>query len=326
MYNNNLLGSKKCKAALVGALSAGITEFVIVFGAGMGIDIPQELVLMILAPFLTYIGAKGAADIAYNAKNGKTVETPSLDKNLIGGFETPLKPAYEPPQDYDYAGRMSDAKTEYQKALWADYTLIDFNNPTQVERDFLAKWESSPILNLYEKAKAGLVIVGSAKKEIIALMQDSVKAEGLRSIITILSILEILCNYEEMYPISSNKSLYQSNKEETDRLNKVINYTMKNYKNEITLEEISSIAHLSNTSFCRYFKMMTKKTFHDFLIEIRINHAQRILIEDMSVTTEAACFDCGFNNRSNFFRHFKKKTGFTPREYKRKYASKNIFV
>ena len=148
MYNNNLLGSKKFKAALVGALSAGITEFVIVFGAGMGIDIPQELVLMVLAPFLTYIGAKGAADIAYNAKNGKTVETPSLDKNLIGGFETPLKPAYEPPQDYDYAGRMSDAKTEYQKALWADYTLIDLYNPAQVERDFLAKWEKQ-----YEAAR-----------------------------------------------------------------------------------------------------------------------------------------------------------------------------
>ena len=148
MDDKRLLKSKKFKAALVGALSAGITEFVIVLGADMGIDIPQELVLMVLAPFLAYIGAKGAADIAYNAKNGKTAETPPLDKTLVGGFEVPLEPTYEPPQYYDYAGGMSDAKTEYQKALWADYTLTNLKDPVQVERDFLAKWEKQ-----YEAAR-----------------------------------------------------------------------------------------------------------------------------------------------------------------------------
>lgn len=95
-------------------------------------------------------------------------------------------------------------------------------------------------------------------------------------------------------------------------------YTLSNYKKDITLEEISALSNLSITSFCRYFKMMTNKTYYEFLIEIRISHACRMLIENKE-SIEIICFNCGFNNVSNFYRHFKKITGFTPLEYKKNY-------
>jgi AraC-like DNA-binding protein len=63
---------------------------------------------------------------------------------------------------------------------------------------------------------------------------------------------------------------------------------------------------------------MTKKTYFDFLTEIRISHACRFLIED-KLPTEVLCFECGYNNISNFYRHFKRVTGMTPLEYKRRY-------
>ena len=85
------------------------------------------------------------------------------------------------------------------------------------------------------------------------------------------------------------------------------------------------MANLGITSFCRYFKMMTNKTYNDFLVEIRISHACRFLIEDL-LATEVICFECGFNNVSNFYRHFKKVTGMTPLEYKRKYLFKTAPV
>ncbi|MCE6990499.1 AraC family transcriptional regulator [Dyadobacter sp. CY323] len=189
--------------------------------------------------------------------------------------------------------------------------------PDFLGQDFLSKPESTAILNLYDKAKAGLVITGETREKLIVLMRQSVKATGLKRVVMILNMLEILSESDDMQVISE-KSSYQSSKEEADRLNKVYTYTLTNYKRELTLEEIASVANLSVTSFCRYFKMMTKKTFHDFLIEIRISHAQRMLIEDSSITAEAICFECGFNNRSNFFGHFKRITGLTPLEYKRK--------
>jgi AraC-like DNA-binding protein len=118
--------------------------------------------------------------------------------------------------------------------------------------------------------------------------------------------------------IAAGKAFYQSNESDTIRLNKVCTYTLSNYKKEIPLSEIAEISNLSVTSFCRYFKLMTKKTYYNFLTEIRISHACHALLEN-KLPTQVICFECGFNNISNFYRHFKKITGITPLDYKRKY-------
>lgn len=202
-------------------------------------------------------------------------------------------------------------------SITAEAVVVQFL-PDFMGKDFLQKPESGAIHQLYEKAKAGLVITGKTRERLIPLMLTSAKKTGLQRLVLILTMLDILSDSDEMHPISAKDGLYQPNKEETARLNKVYNYALTNYKKELTLEEIASVANLSVTSFCRYFKMATKKTFHDFLIEIRISHAQRMFVEDLAITTEAVCFECGFNNRSNFFTHFKRITGLTPLEYKRR--------
>jgi AraC-like DNA-binding protein len=201
--------------------------------------------------------------------------------------------------------------------ITAEAIVVQFL-PDFMGTDFLKKSESDAIQYLFEKAKAGLVIMGNTRERLIPLMIKSAKTTGLKRLVIILMMLEILTEGEDMYPISTKDALYRPNKEESDRLNNVYNYTLINYKKELTLEEIASVANLSVTSFCRYFKIMTKKSFHHFLIEIRISHAQRMLVEDSSITTETVCFECGFNNRSNFFGNFKRITGLTPVEYKRK--------
>lgn len=186
--------------------------------------------------------------------------------------------------------------------------------------DYLLKLpEAYLIPKLYEKAKRGMVMTGSVKEKLIELMYAATTATDLDKIILLLKILKTLAETDEYTPIvSSQSAFYQSNDMDTQRLNKVCAYTLTNYKKDITLEEISSISNLSVTSFCRYFKLLTNKTYYDFLIEIRISHACRALVEN-KVPTEVICFDCGFNNVSNFYRHFKKVTGVTPLEYKRKY-------
>lgn len=197
--------------------------------------------------------------------------------------------------------------------------------PDFMGTDFLIKKEAAAIYALYERAQAGLIIYGKTKEKIVQLMQKSVKEEGLDRLITILNMVHILANSKDVSKISSGLATYQANKDETDRINKIYHYMLTNYREPISLEEIASVAHLSVTSFCRYFKMMTKKTFRDFLIEVRISHAKRLLIENDFPTTESVCFECGFNNRSNFFRHFKRITGSTPLEYRQRYLYENVF-
>ncbi|WP_207425461.1 AraC family transcriptional regulator [Pedobacter sp. SYSU D00535] len=182
--------------------------------------------------------------------------------------------------------------------------------------------EAYLIPKLYEKAKSGMIFYGATKEKLARLMVSANEATNLDKIIVLLSILKTMAETEEYKTIVTGQTaFYQSTESDTIRLNKVCTYTLSNYKKDITLEEIASISNLSVTSFCRYFKMMTKKTYYDFLIEIRISHACRALVED-KLPTEVICFDCGFNNVSNFYRHFKKVTGITPLEYKRKYLSK----
>jgi len=181
--------------------------------------------------------------------------------------------------------------------------------------------EAYLVPKLFEKAKSGMLIYGKTKDKIIELMRSALAATHLDRIIILLSILKHLAETDEFSSIVTSKNtFFQSNESDTLRINKICDYTLSNYKKDITLEEVASLSNLSVTSFCRYFKLMTKKTFYDFLIEIRVSHACRFLIEN-KLPTEVICFDSGFNNVSNFYRHFKKVTGMTPLDYKRKYLS-----
>ena len=194
--------------------------------------------------------------------------------------------------------------------------------PDCLGKDILHLPEAYLIPSLFEKAKQGMIINGEAKDKLNELMFSAVYATNLDKVIILLSILKILAEAEDYETIATGQhSINRSTETDTIRLNKVYNYTLTNYKKEISLEEISEISNLSVTSFCRYFKLMTKKTYYDFLIEIRISHACRALVEN-KLPTEVICFDCGFNNVSNFYRHFKKVTGVTPLDYKRQYLQK----
>ncbi|MES2447416.1 MAG: AraC family transcriptional regulator [Bacteroidota bacterium] len=192
--------------------------------------------------------------------------------------------------------------------------------PDCLGKHLLSLPEAYLIPKLYEKAKSGMIIYGKTKVSLAKLMEKAVHATNLERIIILLTILKTLAETDEFELITSKSTFYQSNESETLRINKICTYTLTNYKNDITLEEVASLSNLSITSFCRYFKLMTKKTYYDFLIEIRVSHACRFLIEN-KLPTEMICFNCGFNNVSNFYRHFKKVTGLTPLDYKRKYLN-----
>lgn len=184
--------------------------------------------------------------------------------------------------------------------------------------DLLLLPEARRLPLLFEKAKKGMVITNETRDKLIPLIEAASKAENLDRLIVLLSILKILSETKDYYHITRENSFYKSDKYETERLNVVCNYTLANYSEPITLEQIAAISNLTTTSFCRYFKLMTKKTYYDFLTEIRISHACAFLIED-KISIEQTADRCGFYNISNFYRQFKKIIGVTPLTYKRNF-------
>lgn len=223
-------------------------------------------------------------------------------------------------ENLPHSWRCKDDYLQNNPGLNTEAMVLHFL-PDCLGKHMLTLPEAYLIPKLFEKAKSGMIINGETKDKLVELMRLALNATNIDRIIILLSILKTLAETDEYSQIVNSKNtLYQSNESEILRINKICNYTLTHYKNDITLQEVASLSNLSVTSFCRYFKLVTKKTYYDFLIEIRVSHACRFLIEN-KLPTEVICFDCGFNNVSNFYRHFKNVTGLTPLDYKRKYLS-----
>lgn len=97
---------------------------------------------------------------------------------------------------------------------------------------------------------------------------------------------------------------------------------IQNFNRQITLDEIADVANLSIPAFCRYFKKRTSKTFTQYLNEIRIGQAKKLIIEG-KFKISSICMNVGFNNMSNFIEQFKKITNILPSEYQKLYRGEN---
>ncbi len=221
-------------------------------------------------------------------------------------------------ENLPHTWRCNQEYFQERSELQVEAILIQFRTDC-LGRDFLNLDELHAIRLLYERARQGLLIHGETNRKLAGLMRAAVTATPFQRLVTLLSILDVIAQSDELETITSAKAFYQSNELETVRLNNICNYTLANYAQPITLDEIASVANLSVTSFCRYFKLMTHKTYHDFLNEIRISHASRSLIENKK-STEEICFESGFNNLSNFYRNFKRIKGVTPLDYKSRFV------
>ncbi|MEO6134449.1 MAG: AraC family transcriptional regulator [Ginsengibacter sp.] len=211
-------------------------------------------------------------------------------------------------------------KEEYfrDKSLPVMETMVIHFSPDFLGSEFLSLPEARLLPLLFEKAKGGLLFLKDTRKKLTDLMQRASESEDLDRIILLLSTLKILSESSEFQLISKKNSFFPSDEFQTERLNNILNYTMANYGKDIKLEQVAATSNLTVTSFCRYFKLITKKSYYTYLTEIRISHACQFLIEDRFSIDQIA-EKCGFFNISNFYRQFKKTMGITPLNYRRMY-------
>ena len=201
--------------------------------------------------------------------------------------------------------------------LKAEVTVIYFHHDFLGDKFFNIP-ELKSIDSLLEKAKQGIKITGSSKVQVKELIGKLSEAKGLERIIILLTILEKIALSKEKQFINPIYHPVKIEKLEADRLNKIFQHTSNNFQKKITLTEIASVANLSAKAFCRYFKSKTRKTYYDFLLEVRVAHACNLLLEK-DMTIYEVCYDSGFNNLSNFNRYFKKIMSKTPLEFKKEH-------
>lgn len=179
--------------------------------------------------------------------------------------------------------------------------------------DFLTLPEAKNIKSLFQKSQFGLDIHGDTKTLCIKFLKEMLVLKGMARWLKLLEILQLLSESSELKPISQSY-IIGKNEAESDRMNMIFEYVLRNFKNEIKISDVATYVNLSPNSFSRYFSQRTRKSFINFVNEVRLSHATKLLQENDKSVTEI-CFECGFNNLSNFNRQFKNKYNINPLGY-----------
>lgn len=157
-------------------------------------------------------------------------------------------------------------------------------------------------------------ILTSNKEEVLKLFLSLKKASNLERFILFLKIVNELLK-AEIKPLSTFIYPRKYSDNEGKRMSNIMEYTMNNFQKEISLYTIAEISYMTPNAFCRYFKQRTNKTYFQFLIEVRIENACRLLKNKDLLITEVS-EKSGFKNISNFNRKFKDTKGITPSKYR----------
>lgn len=182
------------------------------------------------------------------------------------------------------------------------------------------------ITRMMQEAKKGLSFPLQAIMKVYGMLDtlSSVK-DGFYAVQQFLTILYELSRCENARTLASSSYAKVAVEDDSRRILKVKNFISKNYMDELRLPELASLAGMSSSAFSRFFKLHTGRNISEYIIDLRLGYAARMLVDTAKSISEIG-FDCGFNNLSNFNRIFKKKKGCSPSEFRESYHKKRIIV
>jgi AraC-like DNA-binding protein len=184
--------------------------------------------------------------------------------------------------------------------------------------EFFEKSEMYDIKTLLKKSERGLDLTGQLKEELVEDLKNLPVVNGFQGIIKILSILDKLSKSTDYQYIASTTYSNTHKISETERMRLVHEYVLKHFKENINLSTVASLSNMTDAAFCRYFKSRTNKTFSDFVKEIRIGNACKML-QDENKSISQTCYESGYNTVSNFNNQFKSLKGVSPKQYQKLY-------
>lgn len=182
------------------------------------------------------------------------------------------------------------------------------------------------IKHMLEEAKRGLAFPMSSimmvYNDICALPSET---DGFTAVMKFLGILNKLAKTDGAHALATSSFAKVNIEEDSQRILKVKDYISKNYRDEIRLSSLAKIACMSESAFSRYFRQRTGKTVSDFIMDLRLGYASRMLV-DTSKSIAEISFQCGYNNLSHFNRVFRRKKGCSPGEFRSQYRRKKVII
>ncbi len=178
--------------------------------------------------------------------------------------------------------------------------------------DFYRIPEAKIIYEILEQSKRGIKCNDpSAQKKVKEKMSNIFEAKGIERINILFSILETIATSNKQEYLSSQSFIDSIDEGQDEKMNKIYKYIMANFKEQISIDQLASEVHMTKTSFCRFFTKRAKKSFVQYVNEIRIGYACKLLYTETYNISEAA-YESGFENISNFNKQFMKVKKKTP--------------
>jgi AraC-like DNA-binding protein len=247
--------------------------------------------------------------------------TESTGKRFIGDHISDFKPgnlAFLGP-NIPHTYRNDDKYYEEGSALRAKSIVIHFAEASLGE-DFLKLPEALPLKKLFEQSLQGLDISGETYEKVSTNLYEIISLQGLKRWLCLIDILLDIAASKNNSPITQTIHIGY-NEKESKRLCSVFDWVAANFEKEIRLSEAAEIAQMNENAFSRFFSLRTRKTFSGFVQELRLKKAAKLLVEnDMTITQ--VCYDCGYNNVSNFNRQFLTHYQMNPMKYRKTFLKK----
>lgn len=199
-------------------------------------------------------------------------------------------------------------------------------SPDIFNGDLLSKNQFASIRRMLNRADHGLAFPISAIMRVYSIL-DTLASEQERFVqfLKFLYLLYQLSISEEARVLASSSFAHSARDVESRRVQKVKQYINDHYAEPLKLIDLAALVGMSPVAFSRFFKMRTGRTLSDYIIDIRLGYAARMLVDTTRNVSEI-CYECGFNNLSNFNRTFKAKRGFTPRDFRAMFKKNKIIV
>lgn len=182
------------------------------------------------------------------------------------------------------------------------------------------------IRKMFDKAQCGLCFPTDAIMKTYYLLNRLPKSKGFYAVMDFITLLyELSCCIDEARVLSSSSFARREANSESRRVQRVQEYINLHYHEEIRLPQLAALVGMTDVAFSRFFKLRTGKNLSDYIIDLRLGHATRLLV-DSTMGIAEICYQCGFNNLSNFNRIFKKKKNCSPKEFRDGYWKNRAII
>ena len=237
-----------------------------------------------------------------NAPGVKRVVGDSIE--IIGNYDLTLITG----EDLEHVWEQHECESKNIREITIQFSSdLFFDN-------FIHKNQFDSIRRMLERAKKGISFPMEGIMKVFPMLDTlASEKEGFYSVIKFLSILYELSLIENTQTLASSSFAKIDDSSDSRRVRKIYEYINEHYTDQITLDDLAELIGMTPVALSRFFKIRAGRTISDYIIDIRLGNATRLLVNTTNSISEI-CYECGFNNLSNFNRIFKKYRFCSPME------------